>query len=263
MPKPAKAFAVLARCGLAAQGVVYLLLGLLAAEAAGGVRAAKADREQALLTIEHLPLGPWLLGLLALGLAAYVSWRFVQAAFNTENCGYDAKGLSKRFFFACSAVGYGWLAYYAAQLAWAGRATGESQQHLIARLLSYAYGQWLIGVVALTVIGIALFQLYQAYAGTMNEEVNARRMSEQPWRMVYRFGQVGYTARGIVWSILGYYLLRAALHGNPREARDTDGAFDILAAMGSGVLLVVAAGFVCYGLYMLVRARYPIMQGPG
>lgn len=262
LPPPRRAFAVLARVGLAAQGVVYLLLGALAGEAAAGVRAARADREQALLTIEHLPLGPWLLGLLALGLAAYVSWRFVQAAFNTERCGYDARGLGKRFFFACSALGYAWLAYYAAALAVQGRHTGESQQHLIARALAYPFGQWLLGAVALTVMGIALFQLYQAFAGTMNQEVNCQRLPAGPWQLVYRLGQAGYTARGIVWLILAYYLLLAALHGNAREARDTDGAFDILATMGSGVLLVVAAGFGCYGLYMLVRARYPLMQGP-
>ncbi|MCC3156527.1 DUF1206 domain-containing protein [Hymenobacter sp. 15J16-1T3B] len=262
LPSPARAFTVLARFGLAAQGVVHLLLGALAAQAAAGVRAARADREQALLTIEHLPLGPWLLGLLALSLGAYVTWRFVQAAFNTERCGYDAKGLGKRVFFACSAVGYGWLAYYAMHLAVAGRSTGDSQQHLIATALSYAYGHWLLGAVALTVMGIALFQLYQAFAGTMDREVNDRRLPDQPWQLVYRLGQVGYTARGVVWLILAYYLLLAAVHGNAREARDTDGAFDILGRMGSGVLLVVAAGFVCYGLYMLVRARYPRMQGP-
>ena len=256
-----RVFVVLARCGLAAQGVVHLLLGALAVLAAAGVRAAKADREQALLTIEHLPLGPWLLGLLALSLAAYVSWRFVQAAFNTERCGYDAKGLGKRFFFAISATGYGWLAYYALHLAIAGRSGGDTQRHLIASTLRHAYGQWLLGAVALTVMGIALFQFYQAFTGTMNDEVNCRRLSEGPWQLVYRLGQVGYTARGIVWIILAYYLLRAAVHGNPREARDTDGAFDILGTMGSGVLLVVAAGFVAYGLYMLVRARYPLMRG--
>ncbi|KAA9333228.1 DUF1206 domain-containing protein [Hymenobacter busanensis] len=259
---PERAFWLIARLGLVAQGVVYLLLGILAIMAAEGVRTT-ADRDQALLTISRLPLGRWLLALLAVGLAGYVLWRFAQAAFNTENCSYDTVGICKRVFFACSALGYGWLAYYAAWLALLAHVPeGESQRSLISRLMHQPYGPWLLGAVALGVIGVAMFQVYQAFSGTIASEVNGRRLAEYPWQLVYRIGQVGYVARGVVWGLLGYYLLLAAWHSNPREARDTDGAFDLLGTMGPGVLLAVAAGFVAYGVYMLVRARYPLLPRP-
>jgi hypothetical protein len=65
-------------------------------------------------------------------------------------------------------------------------------------------------------------------------------------------------ARGIVFGIVGLFVITAAVRANPGEARGLEGALDTLAAQpfGPWLLAFVAAGLACYGVYSLVEARY-------
>ncbi|KUG07998.1 hypothetical protein ASU33_07255 [Solirubrum puertoriconensis] len=244
---------------------MYTVLGVLAVMAATGTEGGRtASKTQVLQTIQDMPMGRWLLGLVALGLAGYVIWRLVQAIRDTEGHGNDAKGMGKRLAYAASALGYGVLAYIAGKAAFentSANSGGNSRQSFVATLLEQSYGQWLVGAIGLTVIGIGIYQLMRAYSGSFAKHVNSSRIPANQQRMVHRVGQLGYTARGIVWAILGYFLIQAAMHSNANEAQGTEGAFDFLASMGSGIMLVVALGLVAYGLYMFVRAKYPILRG--
>jgi hypothetical protein len=71
-------------------------------------------------------------------------------------------------------------------------------------------------------------------------------------------GRVGHAARGVTFGITGVYLLVAALHQSPEEARGLAGALAALLEQPYGPVLlgVVAAGLAMYGLYMFVEARY-------
>ncbi|HEX8151415.1 MAG TPA: DUF1206 domain-containing protein, partial [Pyrinomonadaceae bacterium] len=73
-----------------------------------------------------------------------------------------------------------------------------------------------------------------------------------------RAGQVGLTARGVVFGIIGAFLIQAALHARAHEARGLGGALLALeqSPYGPWLLGAVALGLVIYGLYMFVEARY-------
>ena len=73
-----------------------------------------------------------------------------------------------------------------------------------------------------------------------------------------RAGKFGYVARGIVWIIIGYLFMQAALHSNPQEAGGTGSAFQFLeeASYGPFLLGAVAIGLFCYGVFMFMRAKY-------
>lgn len=265
---PSQGIRTLARFGFAAKGVVYLLLGALAVMAATGISGGRtADKRQVLQTIQDMPMGRLLLGLVALGLAGYVIWRLVQAIRDTEGKGHDAKGMAQRLSFAFSGLVYAFLAYMAGKAALentdagAGSGGGSARQSFVATLLDQPYGQWLVGAVALGIIGAGLYQIFRAYSGSFAKHVNESNLPAGQQRLVHRMGQLGYTARGVVWCILGYFMVRAALSANPGKAQDTEGAFDWLASMGTGVFVMVALGFMCYGLYMLVRAKHPVLRG--
>jgi hypothetical protein len=68
----------LARLGYAAKGVVYVLIGWLAVQAALGTGGRTTGSRGALLEILAGPFGRVALGVAAVGLAGYALWRFVQ-----------------------------------------------------------------------------------------------------------------------------------------------------------------------------------------
>ncbi|MBC8083736.1 MAG: DUF1206 domain-containing protein, partial [Hymenobacter sp.] len=122
---PSAGIRALARFGFAAKGLVYLLTGVLALLAATGQRGGQtADKKQAVQTLQGLPGGPVLLGLIAFGLLGYIVWRFVQALRDTEGKGSGAQGIGRRLGYAGSGLLYASLAWFAAQLAWSGTADG-------------------------------------------------------------------------------------------------------------------------------------------
>src|SRR5262245_39115666 len=121
--------ATLARLGYATIGIVYLMIGTLATQAALGTGGAIADTRDVLVTIARQPFGRVLLGLTALGLSGYVLWRFVQACFDAERKGTDVRGLLTRLGYAVSGVAYAALAMLAAQMALGtGRAGGHAAE---------------------------------------------------------------------------------------------------------------------------------------
>lgn len=264
---PSSGIKALARFGFAAKGTVYIVLGALAVMAATGVQGGKtADKKQVLQTIQDLPFGRFLLGLVAFGLLGYVIWRLVQAFRDTEDKGSDAKGLARRLGYAGSGLLYAGLAFAAGRAAFSGGGAsqgggGSTQQSMVAKLLAQPFGQWLVGAVALGVIGAGLYQIYRAYSGKFAKHVNSSSLPADQQKIVFRTGQVGYTARGIVMAIIGYFLLQAALQSNSGKVRGTEGAFDFLASMGPVVLAIVALGLMAYGVYMLVQAKYPVLRG--
>ncbi len=204
-----------------------------------------------------------LLGLIAFGLLGYIIWRFTQAVRDTENKGSDPKGLGRRLGYASSGLVYTGVAWFAAQLALNGSADkgGNTQQGLVAKVLNWPAGDWLIIIMGLIIIGTGLYQVYRAYSGSFSKHVNDSGLPSNQQQIVYRTGQLGYTARGIVLGIIGYFFIQAGRQHRASAVGTTDEAFDFLAAMGPMALAVVALGLMAYGIYMLVRAKYPILNG--
>src|SRR5688500_2051061 len=107
----------LARAGYLAKGVVYLLIGILAFQAAAGAGGAVTGPEGALLTILRQPAGRVLLGITAAGLFGYAVWRLFCAAFDPEHQEKEAKRLFVRLGYAGSGLAHGVFAFEAARLA--------------------------------------------------------------------------------------------------------------------------------------------------
>ncbi|HXH69280.1 MAG TPA: DUF1206 domain-containing protein [Pyrinomonadaceae bacterium] len=251
----------LARFGYAANGVVYIIIGALAALAAftGGGRTT--DSRGAFEEILSQSYGKLLLGAVAVGMAAYAIWRIVQAVKDTENEGSDAKGIAKRIGYAAIGVIHIGLAYSAAQLVFGsgGESRGDAaSKEWTATLLAQPFGQWLVGAVGLGFIAFAISQFYKAYTAKFREKLKTNEMSEKAETFATRFGQAGLSARGVVFGIIGVFLVQAALHSNAGEARGLSGALRALEQQSYGrwVLGIVALGLVAYGFYMLVLARY-------
>ncbi len=249
----------LARMGYLTKGIVYALVGLLAAQAAFGAGGATTDTQGVLERIVTQPFGQILLGLAALGLAGYALWRVVQAVLDPERKGGDAGGLAERAGALINGVIYFGLALTAGRLALGtGGAGGDGTKDITARLMGWPLGVWLVGVVGLVVIGVGVQQLYGGYRASFRKKLRQEEMSAGELTWAVRAGRFGLAARGIVFVIVGVFFIQAARSANPQRAGGLGEALATLAQQPFGPLLlgIVALGLVAYGVYMAVLARY-------
>lgn len=249
----------LARLGFAAKGLVYALVGLLAAQAAFGTGGKKTDTQGALQAIVTQPFGKVLLSLVALGLFGYALWRLVEAIADPEHKGTDPKGLLQRCSYAGNGLIYASLALTAVQIVLgAGGDSSNASQDWTARLLAQPFGQWLVGTVGALVVGLGFYQFYAAYKATFRRQLKRHEMSEAEQTWTLRLGRLGLSARGVVFVVIGFFFLQAARQSDPKQVQGLGGALEALAQQpyGAWVLGLVALGLIAYGLYYFVQARY-------
>jgi hypothetical protein len=142
-----------------------------------------------------------------------------------------------------------------------GRGGGDSEassREWTAELLAQPFGQVLVALAGLGILGFAAYQFYEAYTARFEERLDTRGMDGRVRALAVRAGRAGLAARGVVFAIIGLFLLQAALHEDAGEARGLRGALRALEAwpLGPWILTVVALGLATYGVYQLVEARY-------
>lgn len=251
----------LGRFGHIAIGLVYGTIGVLAALAAFGKGGTTTDTRGALAWILEAPFGRGILVALAVGLAGYALWRFVQAIRDTELKGTDLTGLANRAVYAFIGASYAALAISAFNLArgaGGGKSQDASAQDWTAWLLGQPFGQILVAAVGLAIIGVAIVQFFMAYTENCCDSLMMSEMSATQKRLVRMAGRIGFAARGVAFGIIGALFLAAAWHARAEDATGLGGALAALAQQPFGpyLLLLVAVGLVCYAAFMIVQARY-------
>lgn len=247
----------LARVGLVARGLVYVLVALLAAQIAFGDHSRSADQEGAFRALAESGLGRTLLWLVVVGFVGYALWQLSEAAFGHHAAGSGAKRTAKRLESLAKVALYGLLAVLAARTA-VGARRGRGSEGVTAELLSRSGGRVAVVLAGLALVAIAGFLTWKGLRTTFEEELELHRLSPTGRRAVERLGQVGYVARGVVFAAVGLFVVAAAVTFDPAKARGLDLALTELAAQpyGKWLLLLVALGLLCFGAYSLVESRY-------
>jgi hypothetical protein len=252
----AKALGWLARAGLVARGVVYGLIGVLALELALGEGGKATDQQGALQTIAHQSLGELLLLLLAIGLGGYALWRLIRAA-----VGHGAEqrdSTFERISALDSGIAYGLLCIAAVEILTSSAGGSGSTKQTTAGVLGWTGGTVLVGAAGAILIGVAVYQAYKGLSKKFLEDAKTGEMSPGIEKGYTALGVFGHVARAIVFALIGYGLLKAAIDYNPKEAIGLDGALRELAhaSYGPALLGLVAAGLIGFGAYSIVDARY-------
>jgi len=248
---------VFARVGLVARGLVYGIVGILALKLALGDAGGKTTSQQgALKEIARQPFGEFLLIATAVGLASYAIWRLVRAAVGHGRETEDSA--VSRIGGVVSGIAYGSLCVAAIQILMDSGTGSASADQPTGGVLDWPGGTWIVGIAGLIVIGEGLHQGYKGVSHDFLEKSKTEQMSPKVKRAFTGLGVFGYLARMVVFILIGYFLVKAALDYNPKQAVSLDGALGTLAhaPLGPLVLGVVAAGLIGFGLYSLADARY-------
>src|SRR5438105_11626392 len=173
----------LARLGYTVKGIVYVVIGWLAGMLAIGHGGKATDQSGAIQTINSLPLGKFLLVVVAIGLLGFALWSFIQALFDTEGKGRDAKGIASRIGYAVVGASYALLSYATFQIV-AGTGSGASNstsrtQDWTALLLNQHFGPALVIIVGIGVLVVEFYMFVKDYYAIFKyrhnmEKCNAR-----------------------------------------------------------------------------------------
>lgn len=266
MPSHRHALELLARLGYAARGIVNLVIGLLAFLAALGQGGQTTGSKGALLSLLTHPLGSLLLGVVALGLFGFALWRACQSMLDADGRGNGAKALAVRGGQLVSAFAYASLGTFAATLA-AGRAIGGSDEAEAAQdwsrwLMAHPFGEVVVAIAGLIVAGLGVAMLGWAWQGSFAKHLDCNGTAAH-W--VMPLGRTGFAARGVVFLIIGIFLILAAWHSDPEQVRGLGGALRALQGQpyGQALYVVVALSLAAFGVFEFAEARYRRIHAPG
>jgi len=246
------------RAGLLAKGAIYAIVGGLAIQIPLGLGGRAADRQGALRSLAGEPLGGAMLVALGLGFAGYALWRLAQAALDRDREGKDAKGVVKRLGHLGKGLLYAGSAFVTFGIVLGARGGGSDERQETAQVLGLPFGRWLVAAAGAAFVAAGLFNAFRAVTTRFRKHLREHELNRKvrPWAIAV--GVAGHAARGVVFALIGVFLLRAALQYDPNEAVGLDGALLKLAQQpyGPWLLGAVAAGLLAYAAYCVVQARY-------
>jgi hypothetical protein len=246
-----QSYHLLVGIGLVSYGLVHLTLAWLALQIAFGGRK-NASAGGALQQLTQQPLGAVLLWVMAIGLFAAVIWQVLEATIGRKDADRDGR-LRRRLASAGRAI-----VYLALGILSIGVATGSSsgsgsgEETLSARLMAVPFGRVLVAAVGVAVIAVGISQIVKGVKQNFTEDLD-HAVSQT----VRRIGTVGYCAKGVALSIIGGLFGYAAISYDAKKAGGLGAALTTIRdqPFGTVLLVIMAAGIACFGVYCFIWAR--------
>jgi hypothetical protein len=257
-PRPRDAYVALARVGYGARGAVYLIIGCFALAAAVGARARPAGSGDIFLVLITRPIGAVLLATLAAGLFCFAGWRGLQAVADIDHHGRSTRSLLRRAVYGANGLFYFGFAAWAAALAvgLSRNAGGERSVHSwTAWLMQMPLGPWLVGVAGLVIIAVGFAIAARAFESRSDRHLDLPQLRRRLADALFRFGEA---ARGLVFVLIGIFVVTAAVDYRATAAKGLHGALQTLQQQPYGWLAlgVTALGFIAFGAFQLVEAVF-------
>jgi hypothetical protein len=256
----------LMRLGYAVKGFLYVAIGLIAIAGALGKSTTPADQIGAIVAFSKLPYASIFMWIILIGLVAYSLWGVVRAVFDPLHKGKDLKGLLARGGFLLSAITYAFLVIPTYQLISGARSGSgsDSTVKMVSAVMNMPMGRWVIGAVGLGALAAGLYQIYMGIKMNFDQFYKPYELSSEQFKVAKQMGRFGTAARGVVFALVGFFLVLAAYQANPGNARGFDGAFKYLAHQPYGLYLlgIIALGLVAFGLYSMMMAAWLRLRRP-
>jgi hypothetical protein len=249
---------LLMRFGYVVRGVVYGLIGALALAEALGLPGRKTDPKGTLAVIAGVPSGGLLLTVIVIGLAGYAIWCFACALFDPLRHRSDAAGLARRLAFVAAGLGDLALLVFAVGVLGGQGPGADGPQRLVEKALQLPIGQPLVVAAGVIVVVVGLGQFVSGARAGFEHDLDERKMNKPERVLSANLGRAGYAARGLVYTLIGWFTIDGGLNHDPGRAKGFGGAFSALEGrpFGHYLLAAVALGFIALGAHSLACARW-------
>lgn len=247
------------RFGLVVYGLVYLVLAWLAFQLALGDYEGKVTSKGAVAQLAEQPGGSILIVLVAVGMFVLVLWRLFDVFFG--HWGEDGAELWRhRGMDLVKAVIYGAIGWSALSVAMgsSGGGSGGGTKGVTAKVLALPGGPFWVGLIGVAIIGYGVSQIYLAWNEKHQKKLATEGKAGEAGKAYLLFGKVGYIAKGIAIGLVGVLFVYAAFTQDPDKSGSTDKALHTVLQQPFGpyLLMALAAGIACYGLFNFARARH-------
>ena len=115
-------------------------------------------------------------------------------------------------------------------------------------------------LICVGVFAFALYELHSAVTERLPKDLDVSGLRREAGSWVIAVSRFGIAARAIVLGILAWLLIRSGVTQDASQVAGTTKSVRTLAAQperfGTWLLILVAGGFMAYGVYQLVHPRY-------
>src|ERR1039458_345574 len=183
--RPAQA---MARIGLAARGIIYILIGWVAILVALGRSTNQADQQGALQLLVGKPYGLISLWLLGIGFVAYSLWRLSEAAFGVTG---EGNGAGPRLKSLGRGVVYAFFVVLTIKVI-SGKQGSQSrqQQDVTAQAMQHPAGRWLVAIVGVIIVIGGLALVLEGLRHKFMKQLRTAQMSARTRPVVQWLGTV-------------------------------------------------------------------------
>jgi hypothetical protein len=255
---------LLERLGYIVRGALYLVMGFFALRIALSKPDGKPlDLTGSVLVLAGNQYGKLVLLVIVVGLAAYSVWGLVRAIFDPLHRGSDRSGYMARLGFFWSALSYAAIVVFGIKILTGTGAGSADTRKFISSILEHPAGGWVTIIIGLAVLGIGIGQFVEAKRAMFSRDLKGAEMSNATRNAVVALGRFGMFARGVIFVIVGWFIVEAGRDHNPGEVEGFGEAFMWLLAQPYGHLLlgIISLGVMALGVHSLACARWMRLMG--
>ena len=235
------------RLGYAARGTIYLMVGLSAGLTTVDPRHRPGGFTQSLALLQQHWAGGIVLVLLALGMACFAGWLAVSAIYRRDHPG-RAHAVLVVGLLGDAAV---YIAFMGSVLGMVFGARGGGDDELqvwIGWFNGTGLGALLVGAAGVAVIACGLWLIGWGAVGDVEGPLELPPIEKELMLPIGRYGTAG---RGAAITLVGFYLLVSAIHGNPRDAHELGGVLREMRGLAYGAAITGAFALAFIGSALL------------
>ncbi|WP_255768174.1 DUF1206 domain-containing protein [Pseudarthrobacter sulfonivorans] len=251
-----KALDVVARSGFAVMALLHIIVGAIAIALAFG-QPGQAEATGAIEQLAANPWGPAILWTCVVACTGLALWQLSEATVRARHLPRKER-LGKLASSGFLAAAYGSVGLSFAGFAVGRRGdSGDTTRDFSTALLNAPFGLPVMVALGLTIMGVGVYFIVKGLRRGFKQELfhfdGTRR-----GRLIDSLGIAGHVAKGIALNLAGLLFVIAAAKHSPEESTGLDGSLKALRdhPFGPYLLVAIGVGFICYGLFALVRARF-------